>query len=212
MRQEAVSVNVGALEMVRGPSYECESGIVKRPVAGRVRVGELGLESDVIVSEKHHGGVDQAVYVYRQEDYDWWSGKLQRPLEPGLFGENLTLVGLPSADALIGSRIRFADLELEVTSPRQPCATFATRMEQSDMIRQFIAAERSGFYCRVIVPGTVESGQPFTFAAPPSSGASTVELFRSHYAKPGAEDMRRFLTAPISERLRTKFEVRLENE
>ena len=44
-----------------------------------------------IASKKHHGGPDQAVYVYGEHDYAWWSEQLGRPLEPGTFGENLTV-------------------------------------------------------------------------------------------------------------------------
>ncbi|MGZ4666724.1 MAG: hypothetical protein ACXV5Q_17235 [Frankiaceae bacterium] len=39
------------------------SGIDKRPVAGRVAVLPLGLDGDVQVNRKHHGGEGQAVYA-----------------------------------------------------------------------------------------------------------------------------------------------------
>jgi len=37
-----------------------------------------------------HGGPDKAVYAYAAEDTAWWSAHLDRPLGPGVFGENLT--------------------------------------------------------------------------------------------------------------------------
>jgi len=48
------------------------SGIDKRPVTGRVAVRELGLDGDVQVNRKYHGGEGQAVYAYAQEDADFW--------------------------------------------------------------------------------------------------------------------------------------------
>ena len=54
------------------------SGIDKRPVDGRVAVHPLGLDGDVQVNRKHHGGEGQAVYAYAQEDADFWSAELGR--------------------------------------------------------------------------------------------------------------------------------------
>jgi MOSC domain-containing protein YiiM len=54
------------------------SGIDKRPVTGRVAVHPLGLEGDVQVNKKHHGGEGQAVYAYAQEDAVWWEAELAR--------------------------------------------------------------------------------------------------------------------------------------
>ncbi len=208
---KVVSVNVGRCETVTGPGFEAESGIVKRSVPGPVAVGSLGLESDEIVHLEHHGGPDQAVYVYRTEDYDWWSTELGRTLDPGLFGENLTLSGLPGADPVIGTRIRFANLELEVTAPRIPCATFSARMNDPDFIKRFKDAARLGAYCRVIAPGHVEAGESFTFSAPADSdtAVSVVDLFRAHYRGLDADEVRRFLAAPIDHRTRTWLEHKL---
>src|SRR6185369_2155962 len=51
-----------------------------------------------------HGGDDQAVYAYAREDLDTWAFTLDRPLDNGCFGENLTtaqldLTGPSSANA-----------------------------------------------------------------------------------------------------------------
>ena len=56
------------------------SGIDKRPVEGIVAVHELGLDGDVQVNKKHHGGEGQAVYAYAQSDADWWATELGREL------------------------------------------------------------------------------------------------------------------------------------
>src|ERR671920_593656 len=82
------------------------SGIDKKPVAGRVAVGELGLDGDVQVNRRYHGGEGQAVYAYAQEDADWWSAELGRELPPGRFGENLRTTGLDVTGAVIGEQWR----------------------------------------------------------------------------------------------------------
>jgi len=40
------------------------TAIDKRPVDGPVHVRPLGLRADVQADRKHHGGLDQAVYVF----------------------------------------------------------------------------------------------------------------------------------------------------
>ena len=44
------------------------TGIDKRPVTGRVAVGELGLDGDVQVNRKYHGGEGQAIRLTMPAD------------------------------------------------------------------------------------------------------------------------------------------------
>ena len=62
-----LAVCVVGAELYRLPTRP--SGIDKRPVAGRVAVHELGLDGDVQVNRKHHGGEGQAVYAYARVGY-----------------------------------------------------------------------------------------------------------------------------------------------
>ena len=209
---EVTSVNIGKREHLAGRSFNGETGIFKRPVEGAVRVGKLGLESDSIVNEKHHGGEDQAVYLYRAEDYDWWSGRLGREVGPGSFGENLTIAGLATPGLPIGTRMCFADLMLEVTSPRIPCNTLATRMGDPAFIKAFVAAERPGLYCRVIETGTICAGQTFTLDHVNVADLSTIDLFRACYRKLTPDELKAFLATPIDIRTRRDFQRKLGSE
>src|SRR5690606_23800789 len=83
-----------------------QTGIDKRPRAGRVRVGTLGVEGDQQYDTVHHGGEDKAVYAYAREDAVWWEQELGRAITAGSFGENLTTEGLDVTGALIGERWR----------------------------------------------------------------------------------------------------------
>lgn len=204
-----VSVNVGRRRRLDGRSFQGDTGIFKESVAGTVKIGELGLDSDVIVDTEHHGGADQAVYVYRQEDYDWWSKQLDRPLAPGMFGENLTLAGLPSPGLAIGTRLEFSKVVLEVSAPRIPCSTLASRMEDTGFVKQFMAAERPGAYCRVVVPGRVERGEAFVLREPAATGLTTIDLFRGIQRKLSVVELQQFLALPIDARTRDKFEGKL---
>lgn len=207
---QIISINTGTARVLEGRSFNGETGIFKDPVTGPVRIGALGLDGDAVLNQKHHGGPDQAVYLYRQEDYDWWSAELGRKIEPGTFGENLTLEGLPAADLDIGSRLEFSEVILEATAPRIPCNTLAERMGDPGFARQFVRAERSGIYCRVLTTGTVHASESFALTAPQDASISTLDMFRGRYRKLDRRELERFLAAPIDVRSRTDYQQQLD--
>lgn len=207
---QIVSVNRGRAETIAHGTRTITTGICKRPVAGPVEVTESGLVGDQILDVGHHGGVDQAVYAYSADDYVWWAGETGHDYHPGLFGENLTIKGLPS-DMYIGDRLLIGDLLLEATSARIPCGTLATRMADPGFGLAFRQAERPGIYFRVLNPGAVESGDSVTMLEGDSSSVTVLDLFRFAYETTHDEEkMRRFLDAPIAERVRRSVEAALE--
>jgi len=52
------------------------TGLFKHAIDGPVQVTPQGLTNDAIINKAVHGGLDQAIYLYRSEDYDWWSEQL----------------------------------------------------------------------------------------------------------------------------------------
>jgi MOSC domain-containing protein YiiM len=84
--------------------------------------------------------------------------KLGAVPEPGTFGENLTLSSFGPEAVRIGDRYRVGEALLEVTAPRIPCATFATRMGEPNWVQRFAAARRPGLDVRVLEPGEVAVG------------------------------------------------------
>ncbi|WP_144763246.1 MOSC domain-containing protein [Curtobacterium sp. 9128] len=154
------------------------TAIDKRPVDGPVRVRPLGLYADVQADRKHHGGEDQAVYAYADEDADHFAALLDRPVPAGLFGENLRTSGLDVTGAVTGERWRIgATLELEVTIPRIPCATFARRMGVRGWVKRFAEEGRPGAYLRVVKSGPVSAGDAVTVLHRPDHGVTIGAMF-----------------------------------
>lgn len=155
------------------------TAIDKRPVDGRVRVGPYGLYADVQADRKDHGGFDQAVYAYADEDAAWWTNELGRDVTPGLFGENLRTSGLSPSDAVIGEQWTIGDdgLLLEATMPRTPCATFARRMGEMRWVRRFTEVGAIGTYLRVVAKGTVAVGDRDEVSHRPAHGVTVREVF-----------------------------------
>ena len=154
------------------------SGIDKHPVPGRVAVHPLGLDGDVQVNRKHHGGEGQAVYAYAQEDAAHWQAQLDRELPPGRFGENLRTTDLDLTGALLGERWRIGSALFEVTAWRTPCANFARFWGVPDLVTRFAAHGATGAYLRVLETGDVGAGDVVEVVERPGHGITVGEAFR----------------------------------
>jgi MOSC domain-containing protein YiiM len=162
------------------------TAIDKRLVTGPVKVHKLGLHADIQASRLHHGGEDQALYAYSQADADYWTGQLQRELPPGIFGENLRVSGIETTGAVIGERWKIGlDVEVEVTSPRTPCATFQRRMNEAQWVKRFAEAGKVGTYLRVLRTGTIRAGDHIHRLYVPTHGVTIGKWF----SDPTVEDM-----------------------
>jgi MOSC domain-containing protein YiiM len=155
------------------------SGIDKRPVEGRVAVHELGLQGDLQVNRRHHGGEGQAVYAYGQEDADWWAAELDRELPPGRFGENLRTSGIDLTAALLGERWRIGTALVEVTSPRIPCVNFERFWGVPQLVKRFTAHGATGAYLRVLETGELGAGDDVLVEFRPDHGITTGRAFRT---------------------------------
>ncbi len=189
---------------------EARTGIDKRPVDGPVALGPLGAAGDHIADTKHHGGTDQALYVYAQEDADHWIDALGRELPPGVFGENLRTSHLDVSGALIGERWRLgAEVEVQVTAPRIPCRVFAGFWDVPDLVSRFLSAGRPGAYLRVLTPGDVHAGDDVEVVARPDHDLTVADLMRIHTRDRG--EARRILALDgVAERVRRWAEEQVE--
>ncbi len=208
---QLISVNIGQERTQQNGTKVETTGIYKLPTNEAVEIKTLGIQSDFIASKKHHGGPDQAVYVYGAADYEWWSKELNRELAPGTFGENLTISELESAQFNIGDRLHIGAVILEVTAPRIPCGTFAARMEDPQFVKRFRNAERPGLYCRVIMDGIVKAGDDVHVEKMDINDTiSVLQVFRDYYEKNKSEEtIRKHLNAPIAIRVRVQLEEEL---
>jgi MOSC domain-containing protein YiiM len=170
-----VSIQVGTPRTVGVPGAvdrmerEFTSAIWKSPVARPTHVGPLGLTGDAVFDTKVHGGLDQAVLMYAAAHYPLWEQELGRPMSPGSFGENLTVEGLDEGTVCIGDVYEIGPVRLEVSHPRQPCATLARRHQIPDMIGIVRKNGRSGWYLRVLIEGWLQPGMPIRRLDRPNS-------------------------------------------
>jgi len=205
------SINIGQKRTQQNGEKLETTGIYKLPISDPVKITTLGIVEDFIGSPKHHGGPDQAVYLYGAADYAWWSRELGKELAPGTFGDNLTISELESAQFNIGDRLQLGSVILEVSAPRIPCSTLATRMGDPQFVKRYRDAERPGLYCRVIAEGETKVGVEVTIQKSEGEAVGVIEVFRDWYEKDKDEStLRRFLRSPIAIRARTRLESQLE--
>lgn len=186
-RAHVLSLNVGRSEP-NPVKKAIPTGIGKRPVdeaelrAPGPKKGGLGsgLVGDFVGDQRHHGGDFQAVYAYAREELDAWQERLGRALPDGLFGENLTTVGLDVDGALVGERWQVGEeVVLEVAGPRIPCSTFAARMGEKGWVRRFTEVGNTGAYLAVVQPGTVRRGDGVRVLSRPDHGVDVRIAFRA---------------------------------
>ncbi|UUZ61392.1 MOSC domain-containing protein [Nocardioides sp. B-3] len=163
-----LSVNVGSPSPRSGKSTP--TGIAKVPAPlisvadpgpkrrGPGGAGLSGVEGDFIGSGRHHGGSEQAVYAVSREELDHWSGELGRDLPNGMFGENITTLGLDVDASEYGDVWTVGGAVLRVSAPRVPCSTFAGRMGEKGWVKRFAARGRAGTYLAVVSPGVIRPG------------------------------------------------------
>lgn len=156
-----VSVNVGAPRIVMSNGDPVSTGIFKEPVAGRVMLRTLNLDGDRQADLAVHGGPSKAVYAYPSEHYDYWKRELPEMKLPwGMFGENFTTAGLIESEINIGDKFHVGSATVMATEPRMPCYKLGIRFGRPDIVKRFLASERTGFYFAVLQEGEVRAGEP----------------------------------------------------
>jgi MOSC domain-containing protein YiiM len=167
--QSVLSIQVAQARKVTMSGRTILTAIHKTPVVGPVGVAALGLVGDEQADLSVHGGLEKAVYAYPAEHYSFWNlareeagvAGIDGDLTPGAMGENLTLQGLLETDVWVGDVLRFADCELCVTQPREPCFKFNAAMGFNKASKIMAQSGYCGFYLSVDKPGMVQAGEVF---------------------------------------------------
>ena len=156
-----ISVNVGLPQVVISNGDAVSTGIFKEAVAGRVMLRTLNLDGDRQADLSVHGGPSKAVYAYPSEHYEYWKRELPEMKLPwGMFGENFTTEGLFESELNIGDKFHVGSAVVMVTEPRMPCYKLGIKFGRPDIVKRFLASERTGFYFAVLQEGEVGARDP----------------------------------------------------
>jgi MOSC domain-containing protein YiiM len=163
------------------------SGIVKSSVDHALRLSETGFAGDMQGDTVRHGGPEKAVHHYPFEHYGAWSHDLgPHPLlaGPGGFGENLSTIGLTESTVAIGDVFELGTAILEVSQGRQPCWKLNERFGRTEMARLVQSTGRTGWYFRVLTPGTVSPADRLVLRERRAPEWTLARIWRAFYIDP----------------------------
>lgn len=212
MSGKIISVNVGLPRLAMWRGATVSTGIFKKPVEGRVRLRALNLDGDRQSDLSVHGGPEKAVYAYPSEHYEFWREELPGMELPwGMFGENLSTLGLDEETVHIGDRFRIGEAELTITQPRMPCHKLAVKFQRADILKRFLASGRTGFYFSVQREGEIGAGDHLELIERDPLGVTVHDITRLYAKDRGdMETMRRAVEAEaLPEAWREFFRGRL---
>jgi MOSC domain-containing protein YiiM len=155
-------LNIGLPQKESFYGKDLITGISKQPADGPQQLRISGFDGDGVGDLKHHGGSDKAICAYSLDNYPYWGKTLGIRLPFAAFGENLTISNLHEDETCIGDIFQLGTALVQVSQPRQPCATLAARYGRADMIKLVADSGHTGFYFRVLREGFLEKGAELT--------------------------------------------------
>lgn len=136
------------------------NGGVPKTAVPAARITEAGVEGDRQANPEIHGGPERAVCLFSMERIRELQAE-GHAIVPGAVGENVTVEGVDWDAVLPRSRVLLGEeVALEVTRYTSPCVNIKAAFKGGEYSRisQKRHAGWSRVYARVLVPGTVRSG------------------------------------------------------
>ena len=148
-----------------------------------LRLDRINLAGDDQADRSVHGGPDKAVYAHPDEHRAAWATELAQPdlvttRDAPAVGENVATVGIDEHTVHVGDRWRWGDAELAVCQPRWPCQKLTVYRGTPQVGPLMRSTGRTGWYLRVLAPGTVPARGPITVEVHPLR----VSVYDAHQA------------------------------
>ncbi|WP_078410687.1 MOSC domain-containing protein [Priestia abyssalis] len=129
---------------------EWTSGIFKEPVKGPVWLSKTNLTGDGQADLQHHGGLENAVFVYPIEHYSKWLTELKlADLTIGAMGENFALSGQLEEDVCIGDIYKMGEA-LTLSERPYPQWTIARCNEIMHIMKKDLKAAAELASCKLL--------------------------------------------------------------
>ena len=135
--------------------FATEEGGVPKPSVDSIDVRLNGVYGERIRDTKHHGGPKRAVCILSNQTLEFLQNE-GHPISGGSTGENL-LIDVDEEFLRPGVRLKFANVELEITSPAPPCKTIQTSFTNGDFkqLSHKLNPQRTRWYAQVIQEGMI---------------------------------------------------------
>jgi len=206
-----LSINVGKPREVAYQNKMISTAIWKASTPQPIMLTSTNLEGDGQADIVNHGGTDMAVLLYSYDHYDYWEQQLNRKLEYGAFGENITVIGLTEHDVCIGDILEWGEAIIQISQPRYPCYKLSIRHEAPTIPQLVLDTGFSGYYARVLQPGLVSTQSELNRIQQHPSGISIAAVSEAFSNKGTPTEIVRGIVAvdELSESWKKKFESRI---
>ncbi|MGX6450596.1 MOSC domain-containing protein [Brevibacterium paucivorans] len=145
---------------------------------------------------KVHGGPEKALLLYTRDDYEQWT-RDGYEFGPGNFFENITIDELRTSDIHLADTLHIGEVTVQVSQIRRPCTTLAHRWNMKELPRLVQSTGRSGFYVRVLTPGTIRTNDPVTLVQREPGSVDLPEVNRvMNIDRTDARGIRALIDAP----------------
>jgi len=134
---------------------EFQSAYKKDQFFNFCEVDELGIDGDIQVDKRFHGGVDKAIHIGSSLHFKKYQKEHQCELDKLAFGCNILIDSYDENDIYVGDIYSIGDIEIQVTQPRQPCWKIGELFGKTAS-RYIIKNYATGWYVRVLNGGTLD--------------------------------------------------------
>ncbi|MDZ4083639.1 MAG: MOSC domain-containing protein [Bdellovibrionales bacterium] len=176
-----LSIQVGQSRDITARGKVWPTGIFKTPVPGPVYLDVNGLTGDRQVHESVHGGDGRALYAISNQAYQFWGSLVPSGVElnPGAFGENVTLDELDEPSIEVGDEFELGETLIQAMMPRFPCLLFASRMGmEADAQKIMRLSDHPGILFRVLRPGFIDRGQSMVPVKRSGTGVTMTDFLK----------------------------------
>lgn len=161
-----------------------------------IAVHPHGAEGDEQGNRKVHGGPEKALLLYTYDDYTQWAADGYQ-FQPGNFFENVTVDGIATSDVHLADTLQIGEVTVQVSQIRRPCTTLAHRWNMKELPRLVQSTGRSGFYVRILQPGTIRMGDTVTLIKREPRSVALPEVNRvMNIDRTDAQGIRALIDAP----------------
>lgn len=179
-----VSLFIGSIRPL--PESGRPTGIYKQPVTTALELTTEGFVGDQQADRRVHGGPEKAVHLYPTRHYAALAAKfpeIAASLLPGSMGENIATTDLDENDVRVGEYWQLGTAVLQVCQPRNPCWKIDERFGCEGMALYIQETLLTGWYWRVVQPGSVTPGDALTRLEPATDTLTlraAMQLWQAH--------------------------------
>jgi MOSC domain-containing protein YiiM len=201
---------IGGPKALHDSKGEWRSSIARDNVTGPVRLETRGFVGDQ-PTQPFHGSPDMAVCLHALAHYAFWNSHYSMSLKAGAVGENLTLDVLEDGNVCVGDVFQVGTARLQISGPRAPCETQARHIGRPDWVKLTLQELRTGFYARVLAPGTLQGGDAMDLEERPNPGLTVLELNRCCHHEFHVDIARAFMaSAGLMDRWKRRLQARAQ--